>query len=91
MFNLFIRPLVNVLLLPINIITLGTLRWLVNVATLYLVILLVPGFFINGFQFFGFAFQGISIPALSFGAFGGIIAFSFGISIISGILHWIAK
>ncbi len=40
--NIIIRPLVNLLLLPINLITLGSFRWLVNVATIYLVTVFVP-------------------------------------------------
>ena len=91
LFNLFVRPLINLLLLPINILTLGTLRWLVNVITLYLLTLIIPGFQITGFAFTGFSLFGISFPAFVLGAFGGFIAISFLLSFISGLLFWLVK
>lgn len=90
-FNLLVRPLINILLLPINILTLGTLRWLVNVFTLYFVTLLVPDFEITGFHFAGASFQGIVIPSLSLGTIWAFVAVSFLISIISGLIFWLVK
>ena len=90
-FNLLVRPLINILLLPINILTLGTLRWLVNVFTLYFVTLLVPDFEITGFHFAGSSFQGIVIPSLSLGTIWAFVAVSFLISIISGLIFWLVK
>lgn len=91
LFNLFIRPLINILLLPINILTLGTLRWLVNVVTLYLVTLAVPGFKILGFHFAGLTYQGIIFPPLDFGIIGGFIAFAMVLSFVTGFLFWLIK
>lgn len=91
LFNLIVKPLINILLLPINILTLGTLRWLVNVLTLYLMTVFVPGFRLVGFHFSGLAFQGISLPAFDFGTISAYIIVSFLLSLISGILFWIAK
>ena len=91
LFNLFVRPLINILLLPINILTLGALKWIVNVATLYLVTLAVPGFKITGFSFPGANLQGIMIPSLDFGIIGALIAFSVLLSVISGFLSWLEK
>lgn len=91
LFNLFIRPLINILLLPINILTLGTFRWLVNVITLYLMTLIVPGFKISGFHFAGFAYQGVVIPALDLGPILALVAISFLLSFIAGFLSWLAK
>ncbi|MDP3954741.1 MAG: phage holin family protein [bacterium] len=91
LFNLFVRPLINILLLPINILTLGALKWVVNVATLYLVTLAVPGFKITGFSFPGANLYGIVIPSLDFGIIGALVAFSVLLSVISGFLTWLEK
>ncbi|HEX9817577.1 MAG TPA: phage holin family protein [Patescibacteria group bacterium] len=42
--NQFVRPIVKVLFLPINIVTLGLFSIVINVAMLWLVTYLVPGF-----------------------------------------------
>ncbi|MFZ5366370.1 MAG: phage holin family protein [Patescibacteria group bacterium] len=89
--NLFVKPLINILLLPINLLTLGTLRWLVNVATLYLVTLLVSDFKIIGFSFSGFAYNGFSIPAFSTTGFLALVLTSFILSLCSSFLFWLAK
>lgn len=90
-FNLLVKPLINILLLPINILTLGTLRWLVNVFTLFLVTLIVPDFKISGFHFVGFSYQGIVVPSVDLGTVGAFVAFSLLLSFISGFLFWLTK
>ena len=89
--NLFVKPLINILLLPINLITLGAFRWIVNVVTLFLVTLIVPQFQIIGFEFAGYAINGISIPAYSATGFLALILDTFLLSVISGFLHWLIK
>ncbi len=53
--NAVIRPVVLVLTLPINILTLGLFTLVINAAMLRLVSLIVPGFVLEGFSaaFFG--------------------------------------
>lgn len=89
--NLFIRPLINLLLLPINLLTLGTFRWVVNVIALFVVTLVVPGFQVVGFNFAGFTLGALVIPAYTT---VGILAFilnSFLLSLISGFFFWLEK
>lgn len=47
--NLFIRPILMVLTLPINVVTLGLFSVVINAFLVMLASLLVPGFFIGGF------------------------------------------
>jgi putative membrane protein len=47
--NLFIRPVILLLTLPINILTLGLFTLVVNALLVLLVGVLVPGFFVSGF------------------------------------------
>lgn len=89
--NLLVKPIINILLLPINLITLGTLRWIVNVIALYLVTVLVSDFRIVAVKFYGFSYNGIIIPAFSLNLILSFIFLSFLISLISGFLFWLIK
>jgi len=83
------KPIINILLLPLNLITFGLFRWISGAVALYLVSLVVPGFKIIAFNFSGFSNAILPIPAFSLVGFLAIIAFSFAISIISSFLHWL--
>ncbi|OGV89178.1 hypothetical protein A2Z41_02295 [Microgenomates group bacterium RBG_19FT_COMBO_39_10] len=87
--NLAIKPLIKLLLLPINLITLGAFRWVANVFSLYLVTLLVPYLEIIGFAFPGYAYQGFIIPEMYLAKIWVIAISSFFISLITTFLFWL--
>lgn len=89
--NLAIKPLIKILLLPINLITLGAFRWLINVISLYLVTLLVPYLEIVGFNFPGFVYQGFVIPEIYLARLWVLIISSLFISLLSTFLFWLFK
>lgn len=89
--NWLIKPLVKLLLLPINLLTLGAFRWLINVVILYLVTLLVPNFKIAAFLFPGFSYQGFVIPSLHLTTFWVFVIVSFAISLVTTFLLWLVK
>jgi putative membrane protein len=86
-----VRPIINVLLLPINLITFGLFKWVTYAITLYLVTLVVPGFHLGEFVFAGFNSYWFAIPGVSLLGVLAFIAFSFVISTVSSILYWIFK
>ena len=87
--SLLVKPLINLLLLPLNLITFGLFRWVSSAIALYLVTLIIPGFKIIGFSFAGLASKWIDIPSVNLSGILSIIAFSLVISVISSILHWL--
>ncbi len=89
--SLLAKPVINILLLPINLVTFGLFRWVSSAILLYLVTLVVPGFKIVGFIFKGISIQGINIPALSLSGLLAIAAFSFLISLITSFIYWLIK
>ncbi|HTK03270.1 MAG TPA: phage holin family protein [Alphaproteobacteria bacterium] len=89
--TLIIRPIINILLLPINLITFGLFKWVGYAITLYLVTLIVPGFKLLDFVFKGYNSYWFSLPAFSLPGFLAFIAFSFLISFISSIIYWVFK
>lgn len=69
--QLFVRPVLKLLLLPINIITLGIFSWLINVFILWLATVIVPGFEI----------QPMILMGVRLGEFGTFIVMTFMLSI----------
>jgi putative membrane protein len=89
--SLIAKPIINVLMLPINLITFGLFRWVASVVTLYLVTLLVPGFKIAGFVFAGYSSVWFDLPGVSLAGFVAIIAFSFVQSLFASFIYWLMK
>jgi putative membrane protein len=89
--NMIIKPVINVLLLPINLVTFGLFKWVTYAVTLYLVTLVVPGFKLGQFIFAGFNSYWFNVPGITLSGILAFIAFSFVISFVSSVLHWIFK
>lgn len=88
---IFIKPLLKLLFLPINFLTLGFFAWIINVAILYLLTLFVSQIQVTPFEFVGFSYQGFIIPKISFGIFESFLVTSLAISIISNFLIWLYR
>lgn len=89
--SLIAKPVINILLLPVNLITFGLFRWVAAVAVLYIVTLVVPGFSITGFNYPGYSNVWFDIPAVVFAGFLAYLAFSFLHSLISSFIYWLIK
>lgn len=89
--DLLIKPVINLLILPLNLITLGMFRWISSVFTLYLTTLLVPEFVISAFVFPGFNASFIVIPVISLSLLGAYIALSILSSFIVSFLYWLVN
>lgn len=62
-----LKPILKLLFLPINIITLGIFGWIINAFILWLAAYLVPGFQLNSFMLLGISFSGLwALIVLSF-------------------------
>ncbi len=89
--TMVIKPIINILLLPINLVTFGLFKWVGYAITLYLVTLIVPGFKLLDFAFKGIATYWFTLPALTIEGALAFLAFSFLISFISSLVYWILK
>lgn len=89
--SLIAKPVINILLLPVNLITFGLFRWVSSVAVLYIVTLIVPGFQILGFNFGGYTSLWIDLPSVIFSGFFAFFAFSFLHSLFSSFIYWLVK
>lgn len=89
--NLFIRPLIDLLFLPINLVTMGMFRWLVNVCVLFLLIFVIENLKIDPFTFPGFQYRGFVIPQIYISKFFSLALSSASISLVNIFLFWLAK
>ncbi len=89
--TILIKPIINILLLPINLVTFGLFKWLSSAISFYIIILIVPGFKIVNFYFAGFATKWFEIPSFGFNGLMAFLAFSFLLSIIISLVHWLLK
>ncbi len=89
--SLIAKPVINMLLLPVNLLTFGLFRWVSAVAVLYIVTMTVPGFKIAGFDFGGYTSLWIDLPQIVLSGFLAVLAFSFLHSIISSFIYWLMK
>lgn len=88
--SLFVKPIINLLLLPLNLLTFGFFRFLTNAITLFLVDLVLNEFMITEFLFKGYRGSLIVIPSLKL-ASGPLsyLAFSLLISIVTTFIYWL--
>lgn len=62
-FNFILSPVIKLLLLPINLLTLGLFRWVSGVLVLYLFDLLYDGISIAAFNYPGYNSSLLALPA----------------------------
>ncbi len=84
----FVRPVINILILPLNLLTFGIFKFLANAITLYLVDLVLKEFNVGSFTFLGLKHSLIDIPSFGVPYPFSYVAFSFLISFLTSILYW---
>lgn len=85
------RPILTIITLPLNLITLGVFSFIINVALLYLLTIFIPQISISSFTLEGFSFSGFVIPRIFFNLLLAYIACSVLLSIVSSFLTWLTK
>jgi len=88
-FNAIASPIIKILLLPINLLTLGLLRWLTNVIVLYLFDLIYQGVTITGYDFVGYSSSLLSLPPMHISLFWTLVLSSFVISLTYSLVNTI--
>ena len=89
--SIIAKPVINMLLLPLNLVTFGLFRWVSSAIVIYLVSLIVHGFKVVNFSYSGISTQWLDIPNISLNGFFAYIAFSFLLSLVSSFIYWLLK
>lgn len=89
--SILAKPIINILLLPINLVTFGLFKWVSAAIAIYLVTLIIPGFKVSTFFFPGLTTKWFELPSISLPGFFSYIGFSFLLSVASSTLYWLSK
>jgi len=88
---IFIRPLLKIILLPINILTLGLASSLINVLIFYMLDRFIEPLSIKAWTFPGFEYQGLIIPKLNMSIFWTYVLVSAIISFVVNVANWLCE
>lgn len=89
--NFLLVPLLKVLLLPLNLLTLGFFSWITNVLALYALTTVMPQFKLMPFFFQGIVLDGFTIPSAQLSVLWVAIIASFLIGIFTHFLQWLVR
>jgi len=90
-FEILLKPIIKLILIPINILTLGLFRIIIDTFGLYLAIFLLNDFQISNISNITLSLFGISTPPLSFQNFWSFLITSVTLGIIVNFFNFILK
>jgi len=88
---LIIKPILNILSLPLNMVTLGLFSFFTNSIILYLLTVFVTEVTISKFTFNGFTIAGFVIPVMNFNTFYAFILTAAMLSLVIAFFDWLIK
>lgn len=88
---LIIKPILNILSLPLNMITLGLFSFFTNSIILYLLTVFVTDITVSKFTFNGYEFAGFIVPVMDFNTLWAFVLTAAILSIIIGFFDWLIK
>lgn len=90
-FEVLLKPILKVILFPINILTLGLFRIVIDTLGLYLAAFIFSDFYVNNIHSSATSFFGINIPELNFYNFVAFLVTSLTIGFILNFFTLIIK
>jgi len=81
-FRIFIKPILKILLLPINLLTLGLFRLVIDTLGLYISTYFIDTFKVMNINLQNINLQGITFPNTSFNGFYAYLITSFSLAVI---------
>lgn len=88
--NWILVPLLKILFLPLNLLTVGLFAWLINVLALFALTTIFSDFQLSPYNFPGMSIAGFSIPPTDLTTFWVAVIASFSIGIITHFLQWLS-
>ena len=88
-FETIIKPILKILLLPINILTLGSLRLIIGTLGLYLAVFFLDDFSLLNISTTASSWQGLAIPSFHFSGFFAYLVSALTINLILGFFSLI--
>src|SRR3989344_6473102 len=89
--NWFVKPLLKIIFMPLNIATFGLFTIVINALILYGISYFLSGITISDWTFSGFNYSGFHIPEISFGIIGTYLVSGFIVGIVTTIVKWLTE
>ncbi|MBI2028916.1 phage holin family protein [Candidatus Gottesmanbacteria bacterium] len=89
--NVFIKPIVKILFLPLNMITLNLFSIIINIAVVFGLTKVVPTVTISSWYFSGISISGFVIPEFEFTIIYTYILVSVILTAIIAVLNWVTS
>lgn len=86
-----LQPIVNLFLLPLNLVTLNLSSWIVYIATFYVWTLLIPSIKIGNWHIAGFKIATITVSEFNLVKWQVTIVSAFLFIIINKVLNWVFR
>jgi len=88
---LVLKPVLNIISIPLNALTLGFFSVVTNGILFYLLTVFIPNVTIKAFTFYGVSFAGFIIPKVSINIFFAFIIIALLQSLIFAFIKWVVK
>ncbi len=88
---LILKPILNIISFPVNVLTLGLFSIFTNVLILYLLTVFVTSVSIVPFTYHKMDLLGVIIPSIAFNTFFAYVYTSFVLSVIDSFLSWLMR
>lgn len=89
--NKIVKPIIKLLLLPINLITLNLFSWVISMITLFLLQMLVGNIHITPYNFPGLTYEGFVIPPVYINVFISYLITSTGLNMYHSAILWLIR
>jgi len=86
-----LKPLFNLISLPLNLVTLGLFSFFSNAIILYLLTVLIPQISITAFKFPGYSKFGFVVPEVYFNTLFAYVVSAGVLFLTVSFIHWIIK
>jgi putative membrane protein len=89
-----VEPLIKIIFIPINFLTLGLFSWIIGFALFYALVYFVPAVHISGWTFHGYYLHvyqhySLNLPPFTFTFWTNLVLLSVSYNLISGIIKWL--
>lgn len=89
--DLLVKPILNIISFPINLVTLGLFSIVTNAIILYLLTVFVPNVAISSFTFPGAELGGVTLSKMEFSTLATFIFASVTLSVIVTVINWLIE
>lgn len=89
--HVIVIPLLKLMFLPLNLLTLGIFTWVVNVIALYILTIIIPHVKLIPFSYPGANINGFIIPGIDFNVWQVAILASFLVGLAAHFMKWLIK